>query len=324
MNTPYLPRVATIPILPALPAWLAFAQGNIFHVRPKNGLDTNTGKSTVQAFKTLAAAKATATAGQNDIVLFYGEGNASADCTDYQTAAFDWSKDMVHLIGVNSGVSMNPRARIAPIAGYASAAPIFTVSGNGCYVANLSVYMGVADTTPLGSMAVTGQRNRFDRVHALGMGAATNDIAGAYSLLLSGAEECEFHECTFGSDRVGGGAQANSVLKFANLAKNIVFDACKFRLVSTSATNRVFVRAPTGSLDGSVAFVNGCVGINSQSRNVAGLELTYAMIVAADAGGDIFISPDSVFQAADVNSTNSGNVYGAAAATSGFAVPITQ
>jgi len=310
-----------IPILPALPPWLAFTQGQIWHVKPSSGLDTNTGKSPRNAFKTLAAALAAATANHNDIVVFYGEGNTSASCTDYQSTSLVWNKDLVHLIGINSGVSISPRARIAAISTYANAAPTMQVTANGCYFANLSIYMGVADTTPLGALSVTGSRDRFDNCHVLGIGAATNDIAGAYSLLLSGAEECEFHGCQFGSDRIAHGAAGNSVLKFASAAKNIVFDKCLFRLVSTHATNHVFLRAPSGSLDGSVVFRNGCLGVNSQSRNVSGVELTYAMVVAADAGGDVFISPDSVFQATDCNSTDAGNVY-SNVTTAGIAVPL--
>ncbi|MEN6532177.1 MAG: hypothetical protein ABFD89_00845 [Bryobacteraceae bacterium] len=320
---PKFPTSMGYPILPQLPPWLAFTQGQIWHVKPSSGLDTNTGKSPRNAFKTLAAALAAATANQNDIVVFYGEGNASASCTDYQSTSLAWNKDLVHLVGINSGVSISPRARIAAISTYANAAPTMQVTANGCYFANLAIYMGVADTTPLGALSVSGSRNRFDNCHVLGIGADTNDIVGAYSLLLSGAEECEFHSCQFGSDRTTHGAAANSVLKFASTAKNIIFDKCLLRLVSTHATNHVFVRAAAGSLDGSVAFINGCQGINSQSRNVSGVELTYAMVVASDAGGDVYISPDSKFQAADVNSTDAGNVY-SDAATSGIAVPLVK
>jgi len=66
---------------------------------PYSGLDYNSGKSPTQAVKTLKQALALATAGKNDTVHFIGGGNASAYCTDYQSALLDWNKDLVHLVG---------------------------------------------------------------------------------------------------------------------------------------------------------------------------------------------------------------------------------
>jgi len=311
-------------MLPALPPWLAFTAGKIWHVKPYSGDNANSGRQPHTAFATLPAALAAATANRNDVVLMYSEENSGALTSDFQSTMLDWNKNGVHLIGVNSGVSISPRSRISAISTWTSANPAMKVSASNCYFANLQIIMDADHAAPLGALLVTGSRLRFDNCHAYGIVYAANDIAGAYSALLSGAEEVEFNGCQFGSDRIPKGAAANSVLKFASVAKNIVFRGCLFRLVSTHGTNHLFVRAAAGSLDGSVAFVNGCCGINSKHRNVGAAELTYAMAVASDAGGDIFISPDSVFQAADVNSSNAGNVYGAAAATSGFAIPLTQ
>jgi hypothetical protein len=314
------------PILPQLPPWLAFTQGQIWHVKPSSGLDTNTGKSTRNAFKTLAKALSSATANQNDVVLLYGESNTSASTTDYQSATLDWNKDLVHLIGVNSGVSMSSRSRIAPISTYTSATPTMQVSANGCYFANLSIWMGVADTTPLGALKVTGSRNRFDNCHILGMGVATNDVAGAYSLLLSGAEECEFRDCVIGSNRIALGAAANSHILCAASAKNILFRRCRIKLYTAHATNSLFLRAATGSLDGDLEFED-CAFENAEHRS-GGTALTYGFVVAADAGGDVILSGTSGVMATDVNSTDAGNVYGvggvATAGTFGLAAALTK
>jgi len=318
-----VPKLGIYPMYPALPPWLAFTAGKIWHVKPYSGSDANSGREPHTAFATLAAALAAATENRNDIVLMYSEHNTGTLTSDYQATMLDWNKNGVHLIGVNSGVSISPRSRISAISTWTSANPAMKVSASNCYFANVQIIMDATDTTPLGALSVTGSRCRFDNCHVYGIVYAANDIVGAYSLLLSGAEEIEFNGCQFGSDRIAKGAQANSVLKFASVAKNIVFRDCIFRLVSTSATNHVFVRAAAGSLDGSVAFIR-CQGINSKHRNVGAAELTNAMVVAADAGGDVFLSADTTFQAADVNASDAGNVYGAAAATSGFAVPLTK
>ena len=317
-----VPKLGLYPMYPALPPWLAFTQGKIWHVKPYSGSDSNSGRQPHTAFKTHAAALAAATENRNDIVLTYSEENSGTLTSDFLTTMLDWNKNGVHLIGINSGVSISPRSRISAISTWTSANPALKVSASNCYFANLQVIMDAVATTPLGALWVTGSRLRFDNCHVYGIVYATNDIVGAYSLLLSGAEEVEFNGCQFGSDRIAKGAAANSVLKFASVAKNIVFRDCLFRLVSTSATNHLFVRAPASSLDGSVAFIR-CQGINSKHRNVGASELTYAMVVAADAGGDVFLDPDTTFQAADVNSADTGNVYGQTAG-SGIAVPLVR
>jgi hypothetical protein len=307
--------------MPGLPPWLAFTQGNIWHVKPYSGSDTTgSGRSPKSAFKTIKVALAAATADQNDVILLYSEAVSGALTTDLLASTLTWNKDLTHLIGVGSGVSMSPRARISPVAAYDSAAPTMNVTAGGCYFANLQVIMDCVGVTPLGALSITGgARNRFDNCHFLGMVYATNDISGAYSLLLSGAEECEFHDCTIGSDRIALGASANSQIKIAATSKNILFKDCRVRIVSTHGTNSLFLRAPAGSLDGAVIFQN-CVGVNSQSRNVSGVELTYAFAVTADAGGDVVLDANSAFQATDLNATDAGNVY-AAGASAGILVP---
>jgi hypothetical protein len=323
MNPPKYPKIENIPILPGLGISLPFVAGNILHVRPRYGSDVNARPNYVErAFKTVAAAFANATANQNDVILFHAEGNAKADCSSTIASSLTWNKDLVHLIGVHSGVTISPRARLESSAAYASAIPPVVVSAKGCLFRGVEFILESTDGTCLGALKVTGHRNRFDRCHIYGFANAAQDIAGAYSLCLSAAQENEFEFCTIGSDRLAQGAQANSQLLMASRSCNNVFRDCIFKLVSTSATNHVFVRAAADSLDGALTFVR-TIGVNSQSRNVSGLELTYAMVVASNAGGDVILDPGSAFQAADVNSTNAGNVY-AAGAGAGILVPVTQ
>ncbi len=304
-----VPKLGIYPLWPSLPPWLAFTQGKIWHVRPPNGAGTKSGRQPHNAFASLAEAHDAATANRNDIVALYAEhGATSALTTDYQTETLVWSKNQVHLIGVNSGVSMGPRSRIAPVAAYAAAGPTMRVSANGCYMAGLSLWMGVADVTPLGCLEVTGARNRFDRCHILGMGQAANDIAGAYSLKLTGAEECEFNECVIGSNRVALGAAANSQILCAAVAKNILFRRCRIKLMTVHGTNTLFLRAAAGSLDGDLEFED-CAFLNAVHRT-GGAALTYAFSVASDAGGDVILSGTTGVMATDVNATDAGNVYG--------------
>ena len=323
MDKPLLPTLNGIPILPNLGESLPYIQGNILHVRPRYGSDVNAIPNRVErAYRTISKAFADCEPNRNDTILFYGEGNPKAQCSEVLASQMDWNKDFVHLVGVHSGVSLSPRARIECAAAYDAAPPIFKVSANGCLIKNVEIILETTGTTSLGALEVTGTRNRFVNNHIYGFANAASDLAGAYSLYLNNCEENEFINCQVGSDRIAQGAQVNSQILVDNTAKNNLFQDSIIRLVSTHATNHLFVIAGSGSLDGSLVFRN-TIGVNSQSRNVAGLELTYAMAVHASAGGDVILDVNSAFQATDLNSTDAGNVYGAGAGA-GILVPLVK
>lgn len=226
------------------PPWLPLTQGSIWHVKPSTGSDGNNGTDPANAFATLPAALSAATANQNDIVLFYGEGNAAASCTSYVLDAddtLDWNKDLVHLIGVNSGVNVSPRARVSLESGFDNASNLFTLSANGCYVANIQFYSGVASANVTGCMQVTGDRNRLENCHIAGIGNNANDIAGAYSVKLTGDENL-FIGCTIGLDSIAAGTAANSDLLVDTGATRNSFVDCDFVRMIEHASNFAFVQ----------------------------------------------------------------------------------
>lgn len=228
-------------VFPNVPE-LVFTQGNIYHVKPYSGSDSNSGKSPSQAFKTLSKAHTVATAGQNDVVLLYAESNTAANTTDYQSSTLTWSKDMVHLIGVGAPAIMSPRARIAFISTYVTASNLMTVSADGCIFANLSFFAGVADANPTGCLLVTGTRNIFRKCHIAGIGNDTMDIAGAYSLKLDAAEEVLFDDCYIGLNTIAAGTAANSEILIDSATKNIEFRECKIYRRIEHATNHPLVK----------------------------------------------------------------------------------
>lgn len=342
MPTPYLPRVAGIPVLPALPGWLAFTQGNIWHVRPHLGLDAQSGKSTVQAFKTLATliaatggplGNAGLAANQNDVALMYGENDqVSASTTDYQSAMLNWSKDLTHLVGVNGGAPMSLRSRIAFASGYVGAGPLMTVSGNGCCFANLELFMGVASANPIGCLSVTGSRNRFENCHIAGIGNAANDIASAYSLAVSGSENY-FKGCVIGLNTISRGAGNNCELLLAGGANN-TFEDCTF-LTWASVNTHHFVKRASNTTDRFTTFKN-CSFQNfdwAGAPGVALLEVFDATASAGSPGGLIDLDPRCWFSGAVSWETAAGAsgivraaTYAAAAASatsSGRAVAVT-
>jgi hypothetical protein len=313
-----LPKVDNVPVLPALPAWLAFTQGRILHVRPKNGSDTNDGKSPLRAFKSLSAALAAATANQNDIVLLYAEGNAAADTSDYQEATLDWNKDQVHLIGVNAGVNISPRARVAFKSTYAVASNLFTLSANGCYIAHIEFFAGVASALPTGCVNVAGQRNRFESCHIAGIGNDANDIAGAYSLRVAGSEN-EFIRCTIGLDTIARGTGDNCEILLAGGARNKFVD-CDIITFAEVNTHQFLKRAAAAS-DRFTMFRN-CAFVNAvQSTGVSMLE-ALDVTAGGSPGGLIYLHYCGLVGAAEweAQAGASGVVYvnsGAASAGDG-------
>ena len=167
-----------------------FTSGREIYVKPASGSDGHDGKTPGRAVKTLAQALSLATANNNDIVYLISEGATGALSTDYLSAALDWNKNGVHLIGINSGNGVSPRSRISWVSGMTASADtvMFTVSASNCYFANIQICNFAADANLAFNCEITGDRNSFYRCHFAGIGDNLQDAAGAYSLLLSGAK----------------------------------------------------------------------------------------------------------------------------------------
>ena len=284
--------------------------GNIYFVKPYSGSDSNDGTEPGKAFKTLTKAHAAATANQNDIIYMYAESNTAANTTDYQSTVLTWSKNSVHLIGVNAGQRMSHRSRIAFVSTYDTATPLVTVSANGCLFANIEMLEGVAGTTPLGCLKITGQRNHFLNCHIAGIGNDANDIAGAYSLELYGnASENYFESCVIGLDTIGRGSAANSEILFTygtgnTRAARTIFKDCIIQGLCASAGNYTFLTTSYG-LDRYCIFDN-CIFSNPATNVAGGAAMTYAMITA-NANGYIILHNTSITGAADM-ADNPGNI----------------
>lgn len=277
-------------------------QGKTYFVKPRTGLDGRDGRSPATALKTLARALALAKANQNDVVYLMAEGNTASNTTDYQNALLDWNKDGVHLIGVNAGPLYSQRSRVAFLSTYNAATDLFKVSANGCLIQGIEFFAGVAGTNPTGCMTVTGMRNVFRRCHIAGMGNAANDISGAYSLNLKGAEECLFEDCTIGQDTVALGAgTSNSVLLFTSASPantRNYFRGCRFMLDTTSATVALFARGGgVGNLDRETVF-DDCLFMNF------GTALTHAMAIVTGGGTVILTGKTGVWGASGWNSSS--------------------
>lgn len=181
--------------------------GAAYYVRPYTGDDTAAGNSSETAFKTLSHALSAATANHGDTVFLVHESNTAASTTDYQSAALDWNKDGVNLIGIGGdggSIYLGQRSRISNLSTAACPAVLFTVSANNCVIAGLEIFHqnGVADlSTAEIAMEVSGTRNAIVNCQISGVGHAYLDTVGSASLRVSGSENY-FKNCYIGLDTI--------------------------------------------------------------------------------------------------------------------------
>lgn len=283
-------------------------QGNVFFVRPRSGSDGQDGRTPQTAFKTLATALAACTANQNDIVYLMSESNTAANTTDYQATALNWNKDAVHLIGVNCGVQIGSRSRIAQLSTVKTIEDLVTVSANNCLIANLEIFQGVATSTATSprALVVSGQRNLIVNCQISGNGdtGGSTDTAGARSLAVTGAEN-KFVGCYIGLDTVIRATQTAEVT-IGNIARTI-FEDCFFNTYTSLSTFKmVTYTAP----DRFVLFKGGL--INAILNITSAVAPTGALAAATSVNGQIILVNCPVVGFADVATADDARilVYG--------------
>lgn len=236
-------------------------QGNIYWVAPVTGSDFNNGLSATQQpnsvgpFKTLVAALAAATAGQNDIVLLMAQGNTASATTDYQSAGLDWNKNLVHLVGVNGGPMIGQRSRVSNLSTAATFANLFTVSANGCLIQNIEFFQGQGLTNPSAAstcVTVSGVRNHFVNCQISGIGDTTLDDAGSNSLTVTGDENI-FQHCYIGLDTVIRATSVTEVV-LSGAPARVIFEDCHFETYTSGSTFKMVSIATT--VDRFVKFKN--------------------------------------------------------------------
>jgi hypothetical protein len=239
---------------------------------PSGGSDGNVGTSPDTAVQTLARAYSLLNNNSGDVLFLFGTASANL------TTPLVWAKNLCSLIGVCSPVTENKRARIGQ--GSLVLSPMITVSGYGNYFANFYTQSGNGNAGNLVGMQVTGARNCFENVHFGGPFNATEAGTAGYMLVqLSGAQECTFRKCAFGTTTVARSA-ANCLVEFDSNAGRINFEDCEF-LSMASATSPLMLN--NSAVNGIVDFVlcKDCTFINF-SVNWA----EYLAAAIANAGGN--------------------------------------
>ncbi len=236
--------------------------GNVWYVDAVNGSDTaNNGTTFTQAFKTLYAAHNAATSNNYDVIIVAPSGVSTGSGTDESVyGAWTFSKNLITVIGSSSPTAISPRSRILwGTAGQSTSSALLTISGAGNSFINLQIGTFV-DNNIL--VTVSGSRNVFQSVHFAGIGDATaGDDTAARSLVLSGAGECRFVDCTIGLDTVARSV-ANASLELTGSCDRNRFENCLFPAFVDNA-GALFAIMTTGNCYQRFVIFDRCIFLNA-------------------------------------------------------------
>ncbi len=289
------------PVWPIGGAGLASGPGKAFFIDTANGLDSNTGLSPDKPMAKLSAVHAKMTANQNDTVYIIGNSSASAANVVSETATLTWSKDLCHIVGVNSFNRVSQRVSLRPTTN--DYTPFMTISADGCVFANFHIFDNGSSTSQI-TVNHTGQRNYFDNCHIFGM---ANDTAaggsGSRSILITGGDSGEnlFKNCVLGGDTIARGA-ANATLELASGTTRNIFENCYF-ISWSDATSPVHVDADAANALGRFAIFKDCTFLNF------GTTILECFNIHATVNGTFIIQNSYSQGATDWENSISGNLY---------------
>lgn len=231
------------------------------------------GKKPGTPFNNLEDAENALTANQNDILVYLQSSTAGA----FDNALLTWDKSYTHLIGFGARTRIAQRARV--FAATAQTVGNLLISASGCTFENLYIFNGSSSDTDLYNVKVTGGRNHFKNVHFAGLGHATMAArAGAKNLLLDGAEENLFEDCTIGLTTVTRTA-ANAVLTFDSNAHRNLFERCRIISAAETVTIPIVALADTSAVDDFNEFYDSLF-FNFWSNHVGNLNQVFSTGVA--------------------------------------------
>jgi hypothetical protein len=251
--------------------------GNIWYVDPSKSVSGG-GTTRDDAFITVREALAAATADNDDVVLIAGKSSTGRTS---EAQSITWSKRRTHLIGNGAPRRINSRNGMS----FTSAAttPSMTISANNCIFANVSIAQ-FNDVNVL--VNITGNYNTFINVHFQGIGnATTGDDTAARSVVLTGAEENEFINCTFGLDTVARSA-ANASLELTGSCPRNKFIGCDFPAYADNA-GAFFVKADTGNCYERFLKFENCTFTNAVQGSATAM--TVGMDLSTTGNGSVYV-----------------------------------
>ncbi len=279
--------------------------GNVWYVDAVNGSDTFGGTETSNAFKTLYAAHNAASSNNYDVIVVAPSGVSTGSGTDESVyGAWTFSKNLITVIGSSSATAISPRSRILwGTAAQSTSAALLTISGGGNTFLNVQ-FGTFVDNNIL--VTVTGSRNYFGSVHFAGIGDDTaGDDTAARSLVLSGAGECRFVDCTIGLDTVTR-STTNASLELTGSCDRNRFENCIFPAYCDNA-GPVFIKATVGNCYQRFAIFDSCMFLNAVDGSST--TMTAGITNAGTGNGVLMLKDCWMHGATDTCGTSYTNVY---------------
>jgi len=249
--------------IPVLPGGAPFFTGRWFFVDAVNGSDAYDG-SAETPMRTIPAAYALMTEGNNDVLVLVGKPTTAAQTTGTfrLSATLDWAKAACHMIGMCAPTSVAQRARISTATGAtANINPLMTLSAADCYWGNFSFFQGVGEAaTDEKLINITGDRNYFNNIQFGGMGHANGAArAGSYIIKLDDGDENTFQSCVIGLETVQRGAANASVVVTNGSQRNQFYD-CQFMMSAKTDTSPLYLDLSAANcLNGSSMTFRRCL-----------------------------------------------------------------
>ncbi len=265
---------------------LPYIHGTWYFVNPQDGSDNRSGRSPDLAFDGVEAAYTAVDTDKGDGICLLSQGDSTADTTSYLTAAITWAKNNITMCGVAAPTRYAGRARISQLT--ASLVTLLTMTGYNNRIMN--VHLANYGTTGTGCLSVTGERNYFQNVHAIGGGGVTTASIADMDLSLAGRENT-FVECTFGTDTFDKEDLAGFSMTFpsgALAARNRFYD-CEFNQSRAAGTTAGAILLGDSAALARLNVFDNCLftvyrdaGISAESAVVIGTKSTNGYILFKD------------------------------------------
>jgi len=236
--------------------------GDVYFVDYRKGSDGNKGKSKSRAFKTLSKAYASVTSNNNDVILIDGDSEV------VETAMIDWSKNRVHVIGLNGALGhYGPGARVS-IGVTTDTADIALLQVTGVRNTFTGIKFGSSNTLTQAKYCVAdaGEYTRWCNCEFIHTGQAA--VTTAAEILCNG-DSSQFYNCTIGGTAYTVTATSNrACLLFdreivsGKVARDNYFENCLFLRCTSDADNLFAYWTATNDAERFVIFKN-CIFINN-------------------------------------------------------------
>jgi hypothetical protein len=213
-------------------------RGTYYHVFPGTGGNGNSGKTKEKAVADIQTAYGLCTTNKGDGIILWGTAESTAKNTSYLTAALDWTKNDITVVGINSGNGIYQRSRVSNKSTALTLAYLVDVQGSNNAFYNVFFGNFGTDAAAIGGVKVSGSRNSFFNCNVIGAGHATPAaVETANSLTVSGQENL-FVNSTFGTDTIEAamGTTVRGVVNFAGGGERNVFKGCRIIFAVTSGT----------------------------------------------------------------------------------------